>query len=77
VLFFSFKVDKQRNGVGSAKIQKHIQQLRLAHKEERLGFVDFSRPVGKRQFFGIKVPSKQPLHIILFNRYTNLNETYV
>lgn len=63
--------------IGSAKIQKHIQQLRVAHKKERLGFVDLNRPVGKRQFFGIKVPSNQPLNIIPFNRYTNLNETYI
>lgn len=63
--------------IGSDKIQKHIQQLRLAHKEDRLGFVDLNHPVGTRQFFGIKVPSNQPLDIILFNHYTNLNETYI
>lgn len=63
--------------IGSSKMERYIQQLSLAHKEDRLGFVDLNRPVGKRQFFGMKVPSNQPLDIIPFNRYTNLNETYM
>lgn len=63
--------------IGIAKIKEHIKLLKIAHKEERLGFIDFNRPVGKGQFFGIKVPSNQQIDIIPFSHYTNLNETNV
>lgn len=58
-------------------IRQYFNKLVLAHTENRLGFVDLSCSIGENQFLGIRVPDNQPLGIILFNRYTNLDETYM
>lgn len=65
------------DGMENSKVQDYIQKLSVLHKEEQLGFVDLNHPVGKRQFYGIKLPNNQSLNIIPFNHHTNLNETYV
>ena len=65
------------DGMENSQVQKYIEELSVLHKEERLGFVDLNHPVGKGQFFGIKVPNEQPLDIIPFNHHTNLNEPYI
>lgn len=65
------------NGMASSNLQEYIRDLNALHKEERLGFVDLSHPVGKGQFYGIRLSSDHPLDIIPFNHHTNLNETYI
>ena len=61
----------------NGEIKQYINKLLYAHKENRLGFVNLNFPVGERKFIGIKVSDNQPLGIILFNHYTNLDETYM
>lgn len=65
------------DGMVNSQVQEYVRELSALHKEERLGFVDLSHPVGKGQFCGIKLTSDQPLDIIPFNHHTNLNEIYI
>jgi len=65
------------DGMENSQVQEYIKELSRLNKEERLGFVDLSHPVGKGQFLGIKAPMNQPLDIIPFNHYTNLNKPYI
>lgn len=65
------------DGMENSDVKKYVDKLKAIHRENRLGFVDLNCPVGKRQYFGIKVHSKQPFEIVLFNHYTNLNHQYI
>lgn len=65
------------DGMANSQAQEYIRELSELHKNGRLGFVDLSHPVGKGQFYGIRISSDQPLDVIPFNHYTNLNKTHI
>ncbi|MEG0693761.1 MAG: hypothetical protein RR444_11865, partial [Oscillospiraceae bacterium] len=65
------------DGMANSQAQEYIRELCELHKNERLGFVDLSHPVGKGQFYGIRISDDHALNVIPFNHYTNLNETYI
>jgi hypothetical protein len=55
----------------------YLAQLNQFHLQNERGFVDLSRPIGKRQFLGIDISKEQSLAFIPFNRFTNLNTTHM
>lgn len=65
------------SSMGKHEIDEYLGQLSEFHSQNKLGFVDLSRPVSKEQFLGFDIPKEQSLVFIPFNRFTNLNATYM
>lgn len=76
-LFDSIMILIDVNELDNMQIQEYINKLNIAHKENKLGFIDLNRPMSKNGYYAINVSSKAQITIIPFNYYTNLNKSYI